>query len=70
MARPTSSSSVTSQLSVIAATPAAPSGFTSRAATAKPSPDSRPQVASPIPDAPPVTTATRGPLTALAQEFA
>ena len=70
MARPTSSSSVTSQLSVIAAAPAAPSGFTSRAATANPSPDSRPQVASPIPDAPPVTTATRELLTALAQEFA
>ena len=60
MARSTSSSPVTSQRSVMAAASAAPSGFMSSAATANPSSRSRPQVASPIPDAPPVTTATRG----------
>ena len=60
MARSTSSSPVTSQRSVIAAASCAPSGFMSSAATEKPSADSRPQVASPMPEAPPVTTATRG----------
>ena len=60
MALSTSASPVTSQRSASAAAPAAPSGFMSSAATVNPSSRSRPQVASPMPEAPPVTTATRG----------
>src|SRR5712691_7568347 len=54
----TAASSVTSQVRVSAAACAAPSGFRSSDLTVKPSSRSRPQVASPMPEAPPVTTAT------------
>src|SRR5487761_1589140 len=61
----TDASLVTSQRSVRSAASAAPAGSRSSATTMMPSSRSRAQVARPMPDAPPVTTATRSAVTGL-----